>query len=178
MGAARFRSVSRGRAALALLVAMPITELLTGGPEAVFALRNVPPPSAHSITADDLLALTSFNSHTSTKIEVRARIMSPRGKVGTLRLVHTPNTDRTAKQELFAMQEGYLLGLAVVPTASDVQRGQTFVQVGLTRGGGPNAPFHQLFVQDYISSKLAGGWPGGDFKTSVEGRGVVRVIAE
>lgn len=151
-----------------------IVRLLTFPAELSFARRNVQPPSAYYVTADDLLTVSTRNIHPTTRVELRARLLSARGGLKWLRYVHVPNTDRTLALQTFEMEEGYLLGVLVTPTAGDVRRGQCFASVYLSVGAaGPGVQLHGL-LQDYVVSDQITGWPGGVLRHSVEGPGLQR----
>jgi hypothetical protein len=161
---------------LAAAVLLMSVFALTGRDRVVFAQYGVQPPSALFVSEDDVIGITSQSSHASPAVQLRARILLPNGEVFAWNQTHTPNSDRTAKSETFPIRNGYLLGLTVRPIATDVDRGQTFISVYLSRGeGGPSVVLQGL-VQDYVGSGYNLGWPGGPLTAPEDGPGHVRVI--
>lgn len=141
-----------------------------------FARRQVPPPAANYLGADDLLAVQTLCSHATTTVEIHGRILRPSGDVLPLRYVHTPNRDRSVKVEFFTIGEGFLLSWVVFPTSLDVRRGQLFATLAVTRGGTVSTTLMQVLAQDYLSSSEAMGWPGSPVHSSIEGVGNLRAI--
>jgi hypothetical protein len=141
-----------------------------------FAKRNVQPPAMQYIGPEDLLLVQSMNSHATTRVEVRGRLLLPDNTVQPIRYVHTPNRDRSSRADAIPVGGGYLLSLMAVPDAVDVRRGQCFVTLGLTSGAATSNPATHVLAQDYLSSSEAMGWPGSPVHGSAEGVGNLRVI--
>jgi hypothetical protein len=141
-----------------------------------FTKRNVQPPAAQYVSADDLLLVQSMNSHATTLVEVRGRLLLPDNSVQRILYTHTPNRDRSSKAEPIAFGPGYLLSLMAVPTATDVRRGDTFITLGLTSGAAAANPATHVLAQDYLSSSEAMGWPGSPVHSSIAGVGTLRTF--
>jgi hypothetical protein len=150
--------------------------LLTSAGDVSFAHRNIAPPGDRYITRDDQVAITSWNSVAGVALQLRARLLTPDGKVRISSFAHVPNTDRSAKSEAFALAEGFLLGVMVVVTAGTVLRGQCFVSVFLTLGSLPITVAGQLLAQDYVTGSAPIAWPGTPIRSPTEGPGFSRTI--
>lgn len=141
---------------------------LTAPLRALFTTRQVQPPSQFYVTRTDLLSIVTRCSHATTRVDVRMRLLTPDGELRSLRYDVLPNSDRTQREDIFDMAEGYLLSALAVPTAADVQPGQLYVALYLTRGAAPAALWHQLLSAGFASSGFAVSYPYND---SLVGRG-------
>lgn len=141
-----------------------------------FVKRAVQPPSNLYVGPEDVILVQSMNSHATTNVEVRGRLLLPDNTVQPIRYIHVPNRDRSSKAEAIPMGSGYLLSLMAVPDANDVRRGQTFVTLGLTSGAATSNPATMVLAEDYISSSEAMGWPGSPVHGSIEGVGNIRAF--
>jgi hypothetical protein len=137
----------------------------------LLARRQINPPADLLVTEDDELLVQSYNTHATTRVEVRLRILDPGGEVVSHVLRHTPNTDRSLASSFHAIPDGYVLGAVALPTADDVQPGELFVTVALTRGASVGSPAMQPLIQEYLTSTGYAGYPAGVLRTPGEGRG-------
>lgn len=141
-------------------------------PQINFTDRFVQPPSALYVFRDDLLFIRSLSSAGGRTLRLRGRLLTPTGEVLTLDFVHlTAVGTRAPLMETFDLAEGFLLGLAVVPETLATSRGETFVTVGITRGGTAEPAITQVLFSGYIEGVTMQSWPGGKVLSSVEGPG-------
>lgn len=135
-----------------------------------------PSPYNFLFTGEDHLRVTSFNSKAGVVVAIQGRMWSPRDGIKPFGQIHVPNTDRTARSELFAMGEGYLLNLSVFPQSGSPIEGQTFVRVQVVRGFSGATYVLGTLVQDYITSGQDVAWPGSPIRRASDGNGYARTI--
>jgi hypothetical protein len=149
---------------------------LTGGLGISFAHRNLPPPTAVYVSNEDFLHVVNYNSHPTTQVLIRARLLTPAGQVQFLNFQQAARIDRGPTVNQYWLGEGFLIGLVVATTSAQVVRGQTFVQILLVRGTGAAAiAMHQL-TAGYVSGDGWLGWPSARMDGPAEGPGFIRSI--
>lgn len=143
-------------------------------PGANFSWRNIQPPGQQYVDSDDALFITSANAITGVTIEIRVRILLPgRRGVQVLAYTHTPNSDRTAKTDVFKMGEGFILSLSAFASGATTFRGATYATIGLCRGSGATLVVMSVLVQDYLTNTVTVSWPGNVIRAPGEGPGWV-----
>lgn len=144
-----------------------------------FARRLVPPPSAHYVTADDLVVISSRTNDptNTTRITVRARILLASGRVMPWSAVHVDAGDRTLVTTAHQLREGFLLGLLVEYSSGSAGNGRCYVSVALGVGQEGAVLRTQGLVADYLISTGPGlTWPGGPWRSNLEGPGAIRLV--
>lgn len=135
-----------------------------------------PSPYNFLFTGEDTIRTTSHNAATGVVIAIQGRMWSAARGISTFGFTHTPNTDRSAKTELFQLGEGYLLNLSVFAQSGAPRMGQTFVRVQVIRGFSGATYVLGTLVQDYLTSNQDLAWPGSPIRKSNDGPGYPRLI--
>lgn len=119
-----------------------------------------PSPYNFLFTGEDNLRVTSHNSQTGVAIAIQGRMWSPTDGIRAFGHVHVPHTDRSAREELFGMGEGYLLNLSCFAQAGSPVLGQTFVRVQVVRGFSGAVYVLGTLVQGYLVANQDRAFPG------------------
>lgn len=133
--------------------------------------------SAFFFDGQDRLRIRSFGSVTSCVLAVEGRFLGADGRLQGFARVHTPTTDRTLATTSEDFGEGFLLNVQVRATTSAPRVGQVFVILDVVRGlGATIQPIASLW-SGYVTDTTPLGWPGVLPARSVDGPGVLRLIA-
>jgi hypothetical protein len=149
---------------------------LVGTRAVTFQVSGVPPPSALYITQDDQLQVITANSLAGQSIIIVAQLLLPDGRLQANQWQVNPAATRALATTVFPLGEGYLINVSVIPTVSPTRRGQTWIQVGVRRGGVAGGQLVQTLIADYVDTFYGGTWPGGRITNSLDGRGYLRSI--
>jgi hypothetical protein len=125
------------------------------------------------IANGDVLVVNGWNSVIGQSLTIRTRRRTPQGDLVTSENTLALTANRQANTLAISLNDGTLVGVAVHPTVA-VQRGQTFVRIGLARGAGN--PEQMTLAQDYVTIAAPLGWPGGRIASPTEGPGAIRSI--
>jgi hypothetical protein len=125
------------------------------------------------IANGDALVVNGWNSVVGQSLTIRTRRRTPQGDLVTSENTLALTADRLANTLAISLNDGTLVGVAVHPTVA-VQRGQTFVRIGLARGAGN--PEQMTLAQDYVTIAAPLAWPGGRIASPTEGPGAIRSI--
>ena len=154
---------------MATLKSSPIT---SRSPLVDFTNRFVQPPSPLYVFRDDLLFIRSQSNSANRELRLRGRLLTPDGQIVTLEFVHTTGTDGfNPGQQTFNLQEGFFLGIAIIPLIATGSRGEIFVTVGLTRGGTEVSAISQILFAGYIEGFRSPSWPSLFLESSTDGQG-------
>lgn len=155
----------------------PISSPITSRPPQVeFTNRFVQPPSELYVFRDDILIVRVGNAVTGARLRIEMRLLSPSGIVIPQRFEIDPPSDRTFNTSVFSLAEGFLLGVAIFPSAGTLRRGQVFVELSLGRGSENGFIILHHLTSDYVSDNGRIGWPGGRILSSLEGPGHLRSL--
>lgn len=135
-----------------------------------------PSPYNFLFTGEDHLRITSYNSQPGVIVAVQGRMWHPEHEITAFGHAHVPLSDRSARSELFAMGEGYLLNLSVFAQSGSPRPGQTFVRVQVIRGFSGATYVLGTLVQDYITGGQDVAWPGSTIRRSDDGPGYPRTL--
>lgn len=141
-----------------------------------FQPGQVQPPSDLYVDRDDTLFITSYNSATGVRIDLRGILLRSDGVAVPVEISQTPNTDRTAKTSIEALSRGFLLSMSVFLGAGSAKRGQCYVQVGIARGRQTSRFTHRIIAQGYVGTGVNICWPGDRLVHPLEGPGFIRSI--
>jgi hypothetical protein len=125
------------------------------------------------IANGDALVVNGWNSVVGQSLTIRTRRRTPQGDLVTSENTLALTANRQANTLAISLNDGTLVGVAVHPTVA-VQRGQTFVRIGLARGTGN--PEQVILAQDYVTAAAPLAWPGGRMSSPTEGPGAIRII--
>lgn len=153
----------------------PFSSPITTRPAQVqFARDFVQPPSELYITPEDRLYARATSSIASEPFQVSGRILTPDGEVRrfTFRGVNLA-TVRFPNQISWVLTEGFLLGVGAAATGSTDSVGQTFIELGLLRGGEDMTALATPLCSGYVTPQHRIGWPPGRIMDSSEGPGYV-----
>lgn len=173
----------RGARRVGVLAALLVTVMTTIAraklPDIVDRAQDLTASSPYRFvtTGNEHLRIVSNNSLAGMTVELHGRFFDPDGSVKPFRYVHTPNTDRSSKQEDFPLGPGVLSNLVVVQGTGSPVYGQTFVRVDLIQGLGGATFTLGTLLQGYVAGNQARAWPGSPLESSLDGGGYVRTIA-
>jgi len=143
-------------------------------PEVGYAERGVSPPSALYIGPNETLVVDTWSSTAPADLAVVARVLTTDGQIHTSQWSHRPNTNRTRATTYHRLPEGFLLCVTVDATGAAYRRGHCWCQVGIQVGEGATGVAHAQLISDYVTGMARLAWPGGQLRSSVEGRGLLR----
>jgi hypothetical protein len=142
-----------------------------GQPHTKFIDTGVQPPSRFYITQSEFLVVKILSSVASPALSITTRLIGPDGEVArNLDLVGAV-TAGTLSTQLFKLGEGFLLDVCVSAFGTTLQRGQTFVSVGIQFGGATGQTPFMCLAADYVTNTMPVTWPGGLIRSSVDGPG-------
>jgi hypothetical protein len=150
---------------------------LTGSRFIQFATRNIPPPAALYVTADDGLYINVTNIQPGQSLTFAAQFLLPDGRLQPNVWTVTPPSTGAQTAYLFQLSEGFLFNLTCVPSAV-TRRGVTWIYAALRRGSLASGSILQTLIQDYVDSLSGPTWPGSQLHNSSEGRGLMTVTVE
>jgi hypothetical protein len=177
-------------------------EFVQSGPPTLVTFRftDVPPPSPLYVQRDDQLVVAGQTLASGEALNIVARLLPavgwppgqptpsgasaapapmPGGPVPIIPITQTLTVAAGASstQVAIALQEGYLLSLAITGTQATA-RGQTFCRAYIGRGSQTAylSGVTALLISDYVSRGHAAGWPYGVTKHPLEGPGYVSSI--
>lgn len=155
-------------------ISSPIT---TRPPQISFARDFVNPHQGIYITPEDRLYAFVASYFTYETFTVQMRVLAPDGKVYRYEVTdQTGGWERTPAFASWPLPEGFLLGLSGGATTRTEQRGQTWMELGLLRGGDFFDGISVPLVSNYVSRGYRIGWPRGALTDPFEGRGHVYTI--
>jgi len=146
-------------------------------PEVGYAGAGVGPPSALYIFREDQLVIDTWSSTAPGAIHIKARVLTPEGRIQTSAWTHMPNSDRTQATTYHDLGEGFLLGVMVLAPGLPYRRGHCWCLATLQRGRGAVGLLEHLLIADYVTQSGRLVWPGGQIRSSVEGPGLIRSVA-
>jgi hypothetical protein len=140
-------------------------------------LKRLPPPSPLYITRDDVLRVTVVCGLGAETVTCNYRLLRAADGV----VVAGQFTVRSTAAYSFAtinqpMAEGFLLSVSC-QAASAVTRGQTFVRMSIANGALGTAQPAYMLMADYVTTRMAPGFPNGRVISSTEGPGWIHRVA-
>ncbi len=135
------------------------------------------PPSGLFVSQQDKLKLSCYSSVSGLSVTLRARIIDLNGEIIFSDIIVRPSSDRSSNSAYGALPAGWIVGMAVVPSALTVQRGQVFVRAGITRGVESDFDEGTVLISDYLDAVNFPSWPGSVLRSSLDGQGNLRSIA-
>jgi len=133
-------------------------------------------PNSWAFDMADALRVTSFNGAAGVTLVLEGRFLTCDGEIQVFRFQHTPNTDRSAASQTFAMGDGWLMNLQVRALAGTPRRGQCFVLVEVVRGLTSTQEPLGTLLQGYASATSRLAWPGSLIMASADGAGALRSL--
>ena len=146
-------------------------------PEVRYAAAGVGPPSALYIFREDQLVIDTWSSTAPGAIHIKARVLTPEGRIQTSAWTHMPNSDRSQATTYHDLGEGFLLGVMVLAPGLAYRRGHCWCLATLQRGRGAVGLLEHVLIADYVTQTGRLVWPGGQIRSSVEGPGLIRSVA-
>ena len=151
-------------------MAEPVSSEITSRPPLVdFARENAMPPAPVYVGVEDRLYVRSHALPTDTNCRISGRLLHADGVIRPFTFTHAITGTWTT--QVIQLAEGFLLSLEIVATSTGAPRGRAFVNVGLLRGRAADLQCSQLLIADYVANENHIGWPGGVFRSSLEGVG-------
>lgn len=149
----------------------------TRPPQVEFTRLYVQPPARFYVTPEDRLYSRAASIIVSEPFRVTGRMMTPDGQIRRLDyLVQTGPVARIFSTNTFLLSEGFLLGISARTIGVSTGPGQTFIELGLFRGGEDFEALTVPLCSGYVSYRHRIGWPGGRLVDSEEGPGHVSTI--
>ena len=143
-----------------------------------FETTDVQPPSTEYLTQDSYLQVNIFPTTPTSVITIAAKILLTDGKITVLAFNYTNFTAYTKNQFLQQLAEGFLLSLTVTASLGyTLQRGDTFVQVGVQFGPSPGTPMYRVLASGYVTTTVAIAWPEGNLQDSLTGPGLITTVS-
>lgn len=141
-------------------------------PRFSFTDRFIQAPGQNYIDNNDRLVVEATSSVVATVFRVQLRILRPGEGILEWRQDIKIEAFRVTQVSVFALPEGFLLGLDVSTPEIAVGGSWNYAQVGLARGpGGTPDVFHGL-AQGYIDGPYSLFWPGGVYRLPSDGVGL------
>lgn len=137
---------------------------------------GVQPATDRWVDSNDRLYVGIWNSAASPVVILKGLILHKNGSKSEINHRMVPTTDRIRTDFYFPLNSGYLQYLTIFPDMTTF-RGQTFVQVAISRAPDQLQNRNALMIQNYLQTDNALGWPGSRIQDSVEGPGFLRVIS-
>lgn len=123
---------------------------------------------------DHVLRLAAYSSLAGVTLAIEATLLTPEGRIETIRQEHSPASTRVVGRTLVRMREGWLLAGHVRAIAGTPRRGQVFVRVELAIGQTGDVQPVATLAQGYVSESSWLAWPNGTLQDSIDGRGNLR----
>jgi hypothetical protein len=133
--------------------------------------------AGYRFDASQNLRVRSWNAATGVVITLAGLAADSEGTVRPFVYTHTPNTDRSAKTEIFVLQACALLSCEVFVSSGTPLRGQTFVRVEIVQGREGAVQPLGVIIQGYVGAGVARAYPGSALEDALAGPGVLRTIA-
>lgn len=143
-----------------------------------FATRDVSPPSEVYVTINDYLLVNAWNSAPNGQLEIMYKLLRADGQIVVMHDTQYISSDRSQNEFKYALPEGFLLCVTIGGSVVRLLRGQCFASVAVARTDGLNEWRYQTIVCDYITKGQPVCWPGGRIVSSVEGSGLVHLVAD
>jgi hypothetical protein len=122
------------------------------------------------------LRVRSWNSAAGVVLSIAGLTANMDGSLTPFVYTSTPNTDRSAKTDIFPLGDAVLVACQVVPAAGTPLRGQCFVRVELIQGReGAVQPLATL-LQGYVTAGMSRSYPGSPLEDSLSGPGFFRTV--
>jgi hypothetical protein len=142
-----------------------------GNPLTTFKDQGVQPPARFYVTQSEFLVLKILSSVANPALTVTSRLIGPDGSVVRNLDAIGAVTAGVISTQLFKLGEGFLLDVCVSNYGGSIQRGQTFVSVGIQFGGASGQTPFECLAADYATNTMPVTWPGGLIRSSVDGPG-------
>lgn len=129
------------------------------------------------VSGDDYLRVSVLGAGTQTVI-VTGRVLQYDGTVKSVRVdVVAPASRAVPTTRIVSLGCGWIENVTAIAGAAGTGLAQTFVAVDLVRGPEGNGGVLATLVQGFVSSLQRRAWPGSPIQSSLDGPGVLRVIA-
>lgn len=133
-------------------------------------------PAVGLLTGEDSLRLTTVGNAAGLTITAIARVFGFDGVLRATPITQAPNSNRTTKQTLAALGEGWLLDVTVSVTGGTLIGNQLWCLVELVRGlTGATAVVTSL-VEGFPTANVPIFWPAGVVAGPLDGSGHLRSI--
>lgn len=138
--------------------------------------RVIASPFQFYTTGEESLRLVTLNSAAGVVLTISGRFLSPSGDILVSRWTHTPNTDRTAKGEVFPLAPGAILNIEIFASTGVPKFGQCYVILALARGDLPALTLFGRLLQGYVTPFGALSYPGSPIASATDGEPPPRTI--
>lgn len=142
-----------------------------------FSMPTLTGPGAFYVTGEDNLRVVLHNSLASAVVTIEGRFLSLDGAVLPFVQTYAPTSDRVAFTRDFRLGEGWILNVSARVTTGAPSVGQVYARICVIRGLGAAPIQIGTLVQGYATDGDDLAWPGGPLRTSVEGPGWLRTLA-
>jgi hypothetical protein len=135
-------------------------QVFAASPTYVAGSQIIQSPFQFIADADTYLRIVSACSVSGVKIAVQGRRLDANGQLQIIEETHTPNNDRTVKQQDFQLGAGALLNLSVFALSGAPLIGQCYVQGQILRNAGGVGIVLGTVLGGYITARQTLGFPG------------------
>jgi len=143
----------------------------------IFETHNVQPPSPLYLGTEDILFMQVFAPTIAVPFSLNFEIrwLDPTDGVKTIR--RTIIVSATKVNQPYILGEGFLLSIsASLVGAATAARGQVFCQAFIVRNLLTDPLVTWSLLSDYVSTNFHPTWPGGIYKSPLEGPGYLHVV--
>ena len=133
-------------------------------------------PNAFYVTGEDNLRIASLNSVAGVQVTISGRMLTLDGKLQPFSVPHVPNTDRTVRNQIHILGEGWIQNLSAVVTAGAPLYGQTWIRAEIVRGSTGAVEPLAVLLQGNVTAVQKLAFPGADIYATHERPGALRVI--
>lgn len=129
------------------------------------------------VTGDDFLRVSVLGAGTQAVI-VTGRVRQYDGTIKSFRIdVVAPASRAVPATRIASPGCGWIENVTAIAGAAGTGLAQTFVAVDLVRGPEGNGGVLATLIQGFVSSLQRRAWPGSPIQSSLDGPGVLRIIA-
>jgi hypothetical protein len=151
-------------------------QVLTQVAATKFLIEGVQPPSRVYVALNDMLRIDAICMFAPTTVRVVGRLLRTDGQIVPIEHDVVLAAAGVLVTATFQEAEGFLLSLAITPTAASTYGASLYVQVGFQRSATGSAVFFDVLTAGYADSLRPLSWPGYDAKRPAQDRGCLRGV--
>lgn len=133
-------------------------------------------PSAFYVTGEDNIRVASLNSVSGVQVTITGRMLTLDGRIAPFTIPHSPNADRTVRNQIHILGEGWIQNLSAVVTAGAPLYGQTWIRVEVVRGSTGAVEPLAVLMQGCVTAVQKIAFPGTPVHATHERPGAIRSV--